>query len=74
MNVFELIILAEFISTLFYTFVGLVLLWVAWKVLDLMTPFSIVKEIEEDQNSALAILVAAVFLSISIIIGAVILS
>ncbi|WP_227284544.1 MULTISPECIES: DUF350 domain-containing protein [Paracoccaceae] len=74
MNPFELIVLAEFVSTLFYTGIGLVLLWIAWKVLDLMTPFSIVKEIEEDQNTALAVLISAVFISISIIIAAVILS
>lgn len=71
---FETILLAEFVSTLFYTFVGMVLLLIAYKVIDIVTPFPIIKEIEEDQNTALAILIGSVFLSMSIIIAAVILS
>jgi uncharacterized membrane protein YjfL (UPF0719 family) len=71
---FETIILAEFVSTIFYSVVGMVLLWIAYKVIDLVTPFPIVKEIEEDQNTALAVLIGSVFLSMSIIIAAVILS
>ncbi|MEO3476126.1 DUF350 domain-containing protein [Phaeobacter sp. CAU 1743] len=66
--------LAELISTVFYTFIGVALMWVVWKVLDVLTPFSIVKEIEEDQNMALAILIGLLFVSIAIIIAAVILS
>lgn len=71
---FEQIIFAEFVSTLFYSFVGMVLLWIAYKVIDVVTPFPIIKEIEEDQNTALAILIGSVFLSMAIIIAAVILS
>ena len=66
--------MAELISTVFYTFIGVALMWVVWKVLDVLTPFSIVKEIEEDQNMALAILIGLLFVSIAIIIAAVILS
>lgn len=71
---FDAIILSEFISMLFYTFVGMLLLWIAYKVIDIVTPFPIIKEIEEDQNTSLAVLVGSVFLSMSIIIAAVILS
>ncbi|MEP0505613.1 MAG: DUF350 domain-containing protein [Paracoccaceae bacterium] len=39
-----------------------------------LSPFSIIKEIETDQNIALAILIASVFVSLSLIISAVILS
>lgn len=74
MDYFAAIQLAELISTVFYTFVGVALMWVVWKVLDALTPFSIVKEIEEDQNMALAILIGLLFVSIAIIIAAVILS
>ena len=70
----EAINLSEFVSTIFYTVVGMVLLFVAYKVIDIVTPFPIVKEIEEDQNTALAILIGSVFLSMAIIIAAVILS
>jgi uncharacterized membrane protein YjfL (UPF0719 family) len=71
---FEQIVLAEFISMLFYSFVGMVLLYIAYKVIDILTPFPIIKEIEEDQNTSLAVLIGSVFLSMSIIIAAVILS
>ncbi|MEJ6393765.1 DUF350 domain-containing protein [Gymnodinialimonas sp. 2305UL16-5] len=71
---FEQIILSEFVSMLFYSFVGMVLLWIAYKVIDVLTPFPIIKEIEEDQNTSLAVLIGSVFLSMSIIIAAVILS
>ena len=38
--------------------------------MEKLTPFSVVKEIEEDQNVALAVIVGAVVLGISIIIAA----
>ena len=53
---------------------GLGLMAGVWMLISWLTPFPIVKEIEEDQNSALAILVGAVFVAMAIIIAAVILS
>mgnify|MGYP001161343116 CR=1 FL=1 len=58
------------IPTVFYFFVGLVLFGVGAWVMDKVTPFSIVKEIEEDQNTALAILMGCVFIGLAIIISA----
>ncbi|MBQ4824046.1 MULTISPECIES: DUF350 domain-containing protein [unclassified Leisingera] len=74
MEYFSAIQAAELISTVFYTFVGVALMGAVWKVIDWMTPFPIMKEIEQDQNMALAVLIGFLFLSISIIIAAVILS
>ena len=71
---FEGIIVAELVSTLVYSFIGMVLMYLAYKVIEILSPFPIVKEIEEDQNTALGILIGSVFLSMSIIIAAVILS
>ena len=71
---FDGIIISELVSMLFYTFLGMGLMWVCWKVVDIVTPFPIIKEIEEDQNTALAILIAAIFIAMAIIIAAVILS
>jgi uncharacterized membrane protein YjfL (UPF0719 family) len=68
------IVASEVVSTIFYTALGMGLLYVCWKVLDLLTPFSIVKEIEEDHNTALAVLIASIFIAMSVIIAAVILS
>jgi uncharacterized membrane protein YjfL (UPF0719 family) len=39
-------------------------------VMKAVTPFSIRKEIEEDQNTALAILIGSVILGLSLIIAA----
>lgn len=71
---FETIILAEVVATIFYTVLGLVLLGLCWKVIEWVTPFSLRREIEEDQNLAIAVLIGCLFLSMSILISAVILS
>lgn len=68
------IVLSEIISMLFYTGLGMGLMYICWKVVDLVTPFPIIKEIEEDQNVALAILIASIFIAMAIIIAAVVIS
>ena len=70
----DTIVFAEIISTIFYTFLGLVLLVLCWVIIERITPLSLRKELEEDQNTAIAIVIGALFLSVSIIIAAVILS
>ena len=49
---------------------GLLLFALMWALIVKLTPFSIRKEIEEDQNTSLAILIGSVFLSIAIILAA----
>lgn len=66
--------LGELIATIVYAFVGVGLMAFFWKMITSLSPFPIVKEIEEDQNVALAVLIGAVFIAIAIIIAAVILS
>lgn len=58
------------VSALAFGIVGLVLFAVAFWVIVKITPFSLRKEIEEDQNTALAILVASVIIGISMIVSA----
>jgi putative membrane protein len=65
---------AEIVSTVFYTFLGVVLMGVCWWAINRFTHFSVIREIEEDQNVALAVLIGSVFLSLALIISAVILS
>jgi putative membrane protein len=65
---------AEVVATVVYTLIGLGMLGLCWYLITRVAPFSVVKEIEQDQNSALAILVGSIFVALSIIIGAVILS
>jgi putative membrane protein len=50
--------------------VGLAFFAAAYFVIEKATPFSVRKEIEEDQNTALAILIGSVILGIAIIIAA----
>lgn len=57
-------------STVFYTIFGIVVFGLAFWVMVKVTPFSIRKEIEADQNTALAIVIASVILGLAIIIAA----
>jgi len=59
-----------FIATVIYTVFGLIVFGIAFGLIVAITPFSIRKEIEEDQNTSLAILIGAAILGISIIIAA----
>jgi putative membrane protein len=63
-------LLETIVSTLIFVFIGLVFFALAFGILGKATPFSIRKEIEEDQNTALGIVIGAVLLGISIIIAA----
>lgn len=65
---------AEIISTIFYTFLGVGLMWCVWKVIDWLTPFSVVHQIEKDQNIALGLVIGLLFVAVAIIIAAVIVS
>lgn len=58
------------VETLAFTLVGLLLFAVAFWIIVKVTPFSIRKEIEEDQNVALGIVIAAVILGIALIVSA----
>ena len=71
MAAFENIVFAEIVSTIFYTFFGLSLLLASWWLIELFTPFSLRKELEEDQNIAVGILMGAMFIALAIIIAAV---
>ena len=57
-------------AALAFALVGLVFFGVAFFIMVKSTPFSVRKEIEEDQNVALAILIGSVILGLSIIIAA----
>ena len=61
---------AEVVSTVAYSLVGFVLFVIAFLVMEKLTPFSIRKEIEEDQNVALAVIMAGVTIGMAIIVSA----
>ena len=55
--------------TFAYSLLGIVVFAIGFAIIAKLAPFSIRKEIEEDQNVALAILIGAVILGLSIIIA-----
>ena len=58
------------IASIVYSMIGIVMFGISFLVIKLVTPFSLRKEIEEDQNTALAIMIGSVILGLSIIIAA----
>lgn len=62
--------LQALLNVVAFTAVGLVLFALAFFLMGKVTPFSLRKEIEEDQNVALAIVIASVIIGIAMIIVA----
>jgi putative membrane protein len=58
------------VETLAFTLIGLVLFAIAFWIIVKVSPFSIRKELEEDQNIALGIVIAAVIIGIALIVSA----
>jgi uncharacterized membrane protein YjfL (UPF0719 family) len=58
------------VTTAIFTAFGLLVFGIAYLIIVKATPFSIRKELEEDQNVALAIVIGAVIIGISLIIAA----
>ncbi len=65
----DLINLKDVVSSVIFSFFGLALFGLAFYIFDKMTPGDLTKEILEDQNTAAAIVVGALILGISIIVG-----
>lgn len=59
----------DLIATLIYTGVGVVVFALAFFVMAKVIPFSVRKEIEEDQNTALAIIIGSVIIGLALIIA-----
>ena len=57
------------VTTLVFVILGLIVFALAFLVIAKSTPFSVRKEIEDDQNTALAIVLGSVFIGLAIIIG-----
>jgi uncharacterized membrane protein YjfL (UPF0719 family) len=63
-------ILQSLLNVALYTFIGLALFALAFVLMGKAAPFSLRKEIEEDQNIALAIVMASVIIGMALIIVA----
>jgi len=61
-------------DTVVYSLVGIILMGLGFLLINFFTPFSVKKEIEDDQNTSLGIIIGAVIIGISIIVASVIMS
>jgi putative membrane protein len=58
------------VASLVFSGIGVAVFAIAFFIMTKITPFSVRKEIEEDQNTALAIIMAGVLIGIALIISA----
>ena len=65
-----LINLSYVVNAVVFSFLGVFIFWVSFRLIDRLTPYLLWKEIIEEHNIALAIVVGAVSLGICIIIAA----
>jgi uncharacterized membrane protein YjfL (UPF0719 family) len=63
-------LLPVLLTTVIFVAIGLAVFAIAFAIVVLVSPFSVKKEIEDDQNSALAIIIGALIIGISMIIAA----
>jgi len=62
--------LSNLMASVGYSAVGIVIFIVAYKVMERVLPFNVDKELAEDQNSAVGILLGCIMLGLAIIIAA----
>jgi uncharacterized membrane protein YjfL (UPF0719 family) len=58
------------LGTVLYAVIGVFVLWLAFLIIDRITPYDLWKEICETRNVALAIVVAGMFVALGLIISA----
>ncbi len=58
------------LNAVVFSFLGVFIFWVCFRLIDRLTPYLLWKEIIEEHNIALAIIVGAVSLGICMIIAA----
>lgn len=58
------------INAMIFVILGLIIFAIAFIILDKFLPYSVHKEIEEDQNTALGIIIGSMLIGIAIIIAA----
>ena len=66
----EQIKFGSLISSLIYSFLGVFIFWISFLVIDRLTPYHLWKEIIEEKNTALGVLVGGIAIGICIIVAA----
>jgi uncharacterized membrane protein YjfL (UPF0719 family) len=64
------VLVEHLIAAVVFSALGIIVLAICFWLMEKLTPFSMVKEIEEDENVALGIVVGAAVIGISLIIAA----
>lgn len=67
---FEWLRPGAFIGSIVFALIGVIIFWISFVVIDKLTPYDLWQEIVVKQNRALALVVAAMCLGISIIVAA----
>lgn len=62
-------LLPVLVTTVIFVAIGLIVFGVAFFIVVLVAPFSVKKEIEEDQNTALAVIIGALIIGVAMIIS-----
>ena len=62
--------LSYVVNAVVFSFLGVLIFWICFKMMDRLTPYLLWKEIIEEHNTALAIVVGALSLGICLIIAA----
>ena len=65
-----LINLSYVVNAIVFSFLGVFIFWVSFRLIDRLTPYLLWKEIIEEHNIALAIIVGSMSLGICLIIAA----
>jgi putative membrane protein len=65
----EIFDVAALANAAIYSVLGLLIFGIFWLLIVWLTPFSIRKEIEDDQNTSLGIILGAVIIGIAMIIS-----
>lgn len=58
------------VAAIVFSFVGVIVFFASLLLMEKLTPFSIIKEIGEEHNTAVAMIVSAIVVGISIIVAA----
>ncbi|MDD2608315.1 MAG: DUF350 domain-containing protein [Giesbergeria sp.] len=61
---------AAFLGSILFALIGVLVFWISFIIIDKLTPYDLWGEIVEKHNKALALVVAAMCLGISIIVAA----
>ena len=63
-------LLQGLVATILFTVIGLIFFGITFFLITRLTPFSVQKEIEDDQNVALGIVIGSLIIGVAMIVSA----